>query len=209
MKNTCFACNTQRTPRGLLYDINTFKTYCRTEASCHNPNERPKELYDLDHETIEQFYNEDMSDAINRLLGKPTSVRLTPYLIKHVLNVAEKHEFTSISEVILYILGRDFAVDEAKNVELEIAAGIPWEPKVKKLKATVGKEWEPTASEPVSNGVHYSSELEPELQEFSDNLVKQHEEMEQNTPVATPKVQEIIDQVQKVIDEQEDDDFEI
>lgn len=177
----CFACDQPR-PKALLgYDLKTLKTYC-TDDRCLRASAIPtKELHPLEAETLELVLknNEDL----NKLIGKSVSARLQPYLAMHILETAKRKGFASINETLLYILDCDFEHQED----------------IKQGPFTIHPEPMP---EPIKE--YYDNKLTEILHTEPMPLFEEvHKQMEEEAPTATPKVQEILDQVSEKLEEVE------
>jgi hypothetical protein len=113
----CFTCGKQKPRKELGYDLSTLKTYCNDNPACYKGDLLPLEG-DTIREALYANYDREFVDSLDRMLGKPLSTRLQPYLAMHVLKVAEANELTSFNEALLFILNDHFNREELTDFTL-------------------------------------------------------------------------------------------
>lgn len=114
----CYACGQEKRRRQLGYDIRTLKTYCKKDCPNHTeiPNVDLVELRTEDlKDALDSYYSKELLQVFNRVLGKTVSTRPVPAMAMHLMKTAQKHDLSSISETLTFILDRDFANYEVKE----------------------------------------------------------------------------------------------
>jgi hypothetical protein len=69
-------------------------------------------------EALYERYDKLFVDTLDRMLGKPLSTRLQPYLAMHLLKTAEVNELSSFNEALLFILNDHFDRSEITGYTL-------------------------------------------------------------------------------------------
>lgn len=120
----CYACDLEQPRAALGYDVKTFKTYCTNPYRCTpaHPNAEGETIelipaIKMPH-AVQEHYPENLEKAMELVIGKTVSTRLTPAQAMHVMKVGAAYNLSSVYETLAFIIERDLDMHE-ENVTIE------------------------------------------------------------------------------------------
>ena len=122
----CMACGRKRHTSGLLYDLNTLKSYCRYEELCNDqhPKRLGKEidlsLADSLDKALKERYGEELYREIERVSGRTTSFQITPVASMAILKYMQEEGLESKNKALNKIMDHFvMSRDDLDQVELQ------------------------------------------------------------------------------------------
>lgn len=146
----CYACGREKSKGHLGYDVYTLKTYCIDESRCM-PANRPERLklvppdYDAVLEAIREEFPEDVAMALEKIIGKSASFRVTPAIAMHLLKYAQEYGIGTINATITSIFEQHMEDHNFDNIDLKFC---DWELSAKPINWRAKKEEEKEETKP-------------------------------------------------------------